>query len=208
MTRGPVGAMVTLEALLMAAVALVLGSGLGAFFAWGGVSSLVAHDGVTMVLSVPWDRMGLIWGVTLLAGVLASFLPARALSRTPPAAGLTAQQGTQNPQVGLMVTDQQPRLGGPALERRSIAPRAHAALAHEASAARIASERVRCSRSARAITAASSDWLRRTVTACDGSLVREGRPGERNFAPGKPSSAFLTRPAITSSVISTPSISP
>lgn len=91
MTRGSVGAMVTLEALLMAAVALVLGSGLGAFFAWGGVSSLVAHDGVTMVLSVPWDRMGLIWGVTLLAAVLASFLPARALSRTPPAAGLASQ---------------------------------------------------------------------------------------------------------------------
>lgn len=91
MTRGSVGAMVTLEAQLMAAVALVLGSGLGAFFAWGGVSSLVAHDDVTMVLSVPWDRMGLIWGVTLLAAVLASFLPARALSRTPPAAGLASQ---------------------------------------------------------------------------------------------------------------------
>ncbi|WP_120006330.1 ABC transporter permease [Nesterenkonia muleiensis] len=91
MTRGSVGAMVTLEALLMAAVALVLGSGLGALFAWGGVSSLVARDDVTMVLSIPWDRMGMIWGVTFLAAALASFLPARALSRTPPAAGLSAQ---------------------------------------------------------------------------------------------------------------------
>ena len=91
MTRGSVGAMVTLEALLMAGVALVLGSGLGALFAWGGVTSLVARDDVTMVLSVPWDRMAMIWGVTLLAAVLASFLPARALSRTPPAAGLSAQ---------------------------------------------------------------------------------------------------------------------
>lgn len=91
MTRGSVGAMVTLEALLMAAVALVLGSGLGALFAWGGVSSLVARDDIAMALSVPWDRMGMIWVVTLLAAVLASFLPARALSRTPPAAGLSAQ---------------------------------------------------------------------------------------------------------------------
>lgn len=91
MTRGSVGAMVTLEALLMGAVALVLGSSLGAFFAWGGVSSLVSHEELTMVLSVPWDRMGLIWGVTLVAAVLASLLPARALSRTPPAAGLSAQ---------------------------------------------------------------------------------------------------------------------
>lgn len=91
MTRGSVGAMVTLEAVLMAAVALVLGSGLGALFAWGGVSSLMARDDVTMVLSIPWDRMSMIWGVTLLAAALASFLPARALSRTPPAAGLSAQ---------------------------------------------------------------------------------------------------------------------
>lgn len=91
MTRGSVGAMVTLEALLMAAVALVLGSGLGALFAWGGVSSLVARDDIAMALSIPWDRMGVIWGVTLLAAALASFLPARALSRTPPAAGLSAQ---------------------------------------------------------------------------------------------------------------------
>ncbi|WP_166432855.1 ABC transporter permease [Nesterenkonia salmonea] len=91
MTRGSVGALVTLEALLMAGVALVLGSGLGAFFAWGGVSSLVAAEGITMTLSVPWDRMGLIWAATLVAAALASFLPARALSRTPPAAGLSAQ---------------------------------------------------------------------------------------------------------------------
>ncbi len=91
MTRGSVGALVTLEALLMAGVALVLGSALGAFFAWGGVSSLVAQDNLTVALGVPWGRMGLIWAATLVAAALASFLPARALSRTPPAAGLSAQ---------------------------------------------------------------------------------------------------------------------
>lgn len=84
MTRGSVGAMVTLEALLMGAVALVLGNVLGAFFAWGGVSSLVSHEELTMVLSVPWDRMGLIWGVTLVAAVLASLLPGPSPGLRPP----------------------------------------------------------------------------------------------------------------------------
>ena len=91
MTRGSVGVMVTLEAVLMAVVALGLGSVLGAFFAWGGVSSLVGRDDVSVALSVPWGRMGMIWGVTILAAVLASLIPARSLSRTPPASGLSAQ---------------------------------------------------------------------------------------------------------------------
>lgn len=89
MTRGSVGAMVSLEAVLMAAVALLLGTGLGALFAWGGVSSLVARDDVPIVLGVPWGRMALIWVATILAAVTASALPARRLSRIQPAQGLS-----------------------------------------------------------------------------------------------------------------------
>lgn len=89
MSRRGVGQMVSLEALLIAGAALVLGTGLGVFFGWAGVSSLTPRADWSVVVDVPWLRMGLIWAVTLLAAVLAAWLPARELSRVQPAQGLS-----------------------------------------------------------------------------------------------------------------------
>ncbi|MDZ5078288.1 FtsX-like permease family protein [Nesterenkonia sp. HG001] len=91
LTRGGVRRLVSTEAVLMAVVALLLGGGLGVFFGWAGVSSLVAEDVMGVALAVPWGRLGLIVGATLLAAVVASAIPARALGRTEPAAGLSRE---------------------------------------------------------------------------------------------------------------------
>ena len=89
MTRSGVGSMISLEAVLMAAVALVLGSALGVYFGWAGVASLVGREDMSVALSVPWLRMGLIWAAAFAAALLAAAIPARAFSRTQPAAGLS-----------------------------------------------------------------------------------------------------------------------
>ncbi|WP_010525539.1 FtsX-like permease family protein [Nesterenkonia sp. F] len=90
MSRGGVGSMVSVEALLMAGVALVLGTGLGVLFGWAGVSSLVSSEVLTVQLDVPIGQLGVVWGLGLLAAVLAAAIPARKLSRTAPAAGLSS----------------------------------------------------------------------------------------------------------------------
>lgn len=89
--RAGVRRLVSTEAVLMAVVALLLGGGLGVFFGWAGVSALVPEDVMAVGLTVPWGRLGLIAGATLLAAVVASALPARALGRTEPAAGLSQE---------------------------------------------------------------------------------------------------------------------
>ncbi|WP_157984041.1 ABC transporter permease [Nesterenkonia muleiensis] len=89
MTRRSLGATISIEALLLAAVALTLGSGLGVFFGWAGVSTLVAREDWTVMLEVPWLRLAGVWALTLLAALLAAWFPARRLSRVEPAAGLS-----------------------------------------------------------------------------------------------------------------------
>ncbi|GAA1141659.1 FtsX-like permease family protein [Nesterenkonia lutea] len=90
MNRRSVGQMITIEALLLAGVALLIGTALGAFLGWAGVASLVARPDWTVVLEMPWLRIAGLWAVTLVAAALAALLPARALSRVEPAAGLSA----------------------------------------------------------------------------------------------------------------------
>lgn len=91
MNRRAVGSMISLEALLMAAVALLLGTVLGGFFGWAGVSSLVAREDWSVVLEIPWVRVAAIWAATLVAALLAAWLPARQMSRVQPASGLSQQ---------------------------------------------------------------------------------------------------------------------
>ncbi|GAB3190042.1 FtsX-like permease family protein [Nesterenkonia suensis] len=91
LSRGGVRRLVSTEAVLMAVVALLIGGGLGVFFGWAGVSSLVAEDVMGVALAVPWGRLGLIAAAALTAAVVASALPARALGRTEPAAGLSQE---------------------------------------------------------------------------------------------------------------------
>lgn len=89
MTRRSLGATISIEALLLAAVALVLGTALGVFFAWAGISTLMTRDDWNVVVEIPWLRLAAVWGVTLLAASAASWLPARRLSKVQPAAGLS-----------------------------------------------------------------------------------------------------------------------
>ncbi|GFZ87435.1 ABC transporter permease [Nesterenkonia alkaliphila] len=89
MTRRALGATIGIEALLLAAVALLLGTGMGALFGWAGVSALVAREDWTVAPEIPWLRMAAVWAATLLASLAAAWLPARRLSRVQPAAGLS-----------------------------------------------------------------------------------------------------------------------
>ncbi|MBE1514860.1 FtsX-like permease family protein [Nesterenkonia halotolerans] len=89
MNRRSVGQMITIEALLLAGVALLIGTALGAFLGWAGVASMVAREDWSVVLEMPWLRIAGLWAVTLLAAGLAAMLPARALSKVEPAAGLS-----------------------------------------------------------------------------------------------------------------------
>lgn len=89
MPKSAVGSMVTIEALLLTLAALILGTTLGLFYGWAGVNSLIALDGVEIDLAIPWVRMAVIWLIAAVAALAAAWLPARNLSRTPPAAGLS-----------------------------------------------------------------------------------------------------------------------
>lgn len=87
-THSTVGRMVSIEALLLALVALLIGTALGTFFGWAGVSSLIALEQVSIGVAVPWGRLALIWCAAAGAALLAAWLPARSFARTPPAQGL------------------------------------------------------------------------------------------------------------------------
>lgn len=90
MSRAALGAMVSIEAVLMALVALILGTGLGVFFGWAGLSSLIAREDASILLDVPWLQLAGVAAAAILAAVLASAIPARTTSRTAPAAGLAS----------------------------------------------------------------------------------------------------------------------
>ena len=89
MNRRSVGQMITIEALLLAGVALLIGTVLAVFLGWAGVASLVAMPDWTVGVEIPWLRLAMLWGITLLAASFAALLPARALSKVEPAAGLS-----------------------------------------------------------------------------------------------------------------------
>ncbi|QFG69811.1 FtsX-like permease family protein [Ornithinimicrobium pratense] len=87
LTRGQMRSMLLTEGVLLAVVSAVLGLGLGLLYAWLGVQT-VLPEGTNVRLGIPWARLGLILGVALLAGLLASVLPARRAARVTPAEGL------------------------------------------------------------------------------------------------------------------------
>jgi putative ABC transport system permease protein len=87
LTRGQMRSMLLVEGVLLALVSALLGLGLGLGYAALGVQTLLPAD-VGVQLAVPWGRVAIIVGVALLAGVLASVLPARRAVRVSPAEGL------------------------------------------------------------------------------------------------------------------------
>ena len=91
LTRRQLRATLALEAVLLSAVAAVLGTTLGASFAWVAVQAMVqpAIDNAELVL--PLGQLGLVVAVSAVAGLLAGVLPARRAARTAPAAGLALE---------------------------------------------------------------------------------------------------------------------
>lgn len=87
LTRGQLRGMLALEALLIAGVAAIIGSVLGAVYGWAGAqSALGAFAEVTAV--IPWGQILAVVGVAAVAGLLASVIPARRAAKLSPVEGL------------------------------------------------------------------------------------------------------------------------
>lgn len=88
LSRWAAARMVAGEAVLMALVSLIVGTGLGVLFGWAGVRSLLTAEGVTVAPGVPWMMFAALAAVTVFAALAASLFPAIAASRTQPAQGV------------------------------------------------------------------------------------------------------------------------
>lgn len=96
LTRGQLRGMLALEGALVAGVGGLLGVVLGSVYGWAGATSLLggaasAAGAAAWAPSLPWARLGLLLAVAVVAGLLASVLPARRAVRTPPVAALADQ---------------------------------------------------------------------------------------------------------------------
>jgi putative ABC transport system permease protein len=92
LTRGQLRRTLAVEALLVAGVAVAVGIPLGLLYGWAGTATLLgAAIDEEVLLAVPVGRLALIAGVALLAGLLASVLPARRAVRVSPAAALATE---------------------------------------------------------------------------------------------------------------------
>ncbi|MUK02134.1 FtsX-like permease family protein [Vibrio cholerae] len=89
LTRGQLRGMLAVEAVLIAGVAALLGSGLGVIYGWLGAQSALGGT-VPVVASVPVGQISLVLATAVIAGLLASVLPARRAARLSPVAGLAS----------------------------------------------------------------------------------------------------------------------
>lgn len=87
LTRGQMRTMLLTEGVLLALVSACLGLALGVGYAALGIQTLLPAD-TPLDLAIPWTRVALIVAVALVAGILASVLPARRATRVSPAEGL------------------------------------------------------------------------------------------------------------------------
>lgn len=88
LSRWAAARMVAGEAVLMALVSLIVGTGLGVLFGWAGVRSLLTVEGVTVTPDIPWAMFAVVAAVTVFAALAASLFPAITASRTQPAQGV------------------------------------------------------------------------------------------------------------------------
>ncbi|MEU4388960.1 FtsX-like permease family protein [Promicromonospora sp. NPDC023805] len=79
--------MLAVEGVLIAGVGAVLGIVLGLVFGWAGAATALSVMG-DVRYAVPWADLGIVLAIALIAGLLASVLPARAAARTSPVAAL------------------------------------------------------------------------------------------------------------------------
>ncbi|MFJ5958544.1 ABC transporter permease [Paenarthrobacter sp. NPDC092416] len=87
LTKGQLRGMLAIEAVLVAGVAALLGAGMGIVYGWLGAQATLG--GVADVVpAVPWLQLLAVFGVAVVAGLLASVLPARRAARLSPVEGL------------------------------------------------------------------------------------------------------------------------
>lgn len=80
-------ATLAVEGVVIAAVGAVLGVALGLLYGWAGATTALSVLG-SVPLVVPWTEIAVVLGVALVAGLVASVVPARAAVRTDPMAAL------------------------------------------------------------------------------------------------------------------------
>lgn len=90
LTRGQLRGMLALEAVLIAGVAALLGIVLGTTYGVLGAQSAVGSF-ATVTLSLPWGQLLLVLGVSVLAALAASIVPARRAARLSPVEGLATE---------------------------------------------------------------------------------------------------------------------
>jgi putative ABC transport system permease protein len=78
------------EGMLIAGVGAVLGVVLGLLYGWAGATTALSTLG-DVPLTVPWADVAIVIGVALVAGLVASVVPARAAVRTRPVAALAGE---------------------------------------------------------------------------------------------------------------------
>ncbi|WP_115789384.1 ABC transporter permease [Arthrobacter silvisoli] len=87
LTRGQLRGMLAIEAVLVAGVAAVLGSALGIAYGWLGAKAALGPV-ADVVPVVPWLQLLGVFAVAVVAGLLASVVPARRAARLSPVQGL------------------------------------------------------------------------------------------------------------------------
>ena len=90
LSTGQLRATLAIEGMLIAGVGAVLGILLGLVYGWAGAASALSEVG-TVPLAIPWVEIAAVLGVALVAGLIASVVPARAAVRTRPVAALSSE---------------------------------------------------------------------------------------------------------------------
>ncbi|MGO1582837.1 MAG: FtsX-like permease family protein [Actinomycetaceae bacterium] len=90
MTRRQVRGSLAVEGVLLAVVGTAVGMAFGLALGWAGTYCLLALSGLTEI-AVPWAGLGLTLVIALVAGVVASILPARSALRVTPVEALGAE---------------------------------------------------------------------------------------------------------------------
>jgi putative ABC transport system permease protein len=87
LSKGQLRATLAIEGMVIAGVGAVLGIALGLVYGWAGATTALSALG-EVPLVVPWADVAVIVAVALVAGLVASVVPARAAVRTHPVAAL------------------------------------------------------------------------------------------------------------------------
>ncbi|GAA1341045.1 ABC transporter permease [Arthrobacter roseus] len=90
LTRGQLRGMLAVEAVLIAGVAALIGCVLGSVYGWLGAQAALGSFAIVEP-SVPWLQLAAVLAVAVVAGLLASVLPARRAAKLSPVEGLAAQ---------------------------------------------------------------------------------------------------------------------